>query len=181
VIFHHTDSARLPWIINAGTLMPATDTAFGIYPDPDFLWATTDPRGDPTATASQGRARQGYRDGDLAMVRFALDEADFLPWTAIRELYPQWTPEVCALLERTATPRVVAGWRCRVAALPADRWGRIEFRTWSRPAWRKLEDRAVSADPLTGALWIKLDGARYFSRRIAAPGQAPVYRCGKER
>jgi hypothetical protein len=180
VLYHHTDSAHLPWILNDATLEPATGTSVGIFPDPDFLWATTDPLGDPTATASKGGAREAYRNGDIAVVRFTVFEDDFMPWPAIRELYPQWTPELCALLERSVSPSVVAKWRCRVSALPEERWERIEYRTWSRPAWRRLEDRTISAGPEPGSLGIWLDGVGYASIRDAARNGFFPYRYLKE-
>jgi hypothetical protein len=180
VLYHHTDSAHLPWILNDAALKPATGTSVGIYPDPDFLWATTDPLGDPTTTTSFKDGREAYRNGKIAAVRFTLFEDDFMAWPAIRELYPQWTPELCALLERNVSPSVVAKWRCRVSALPEERWERIEYRTWSRPAWRRLEDRTVSAGLKLGSLAIRLDGVGYGSTRIAASEQLFHYRVGKE-
>ena len=60
-IYHHTDSAHLPWILNDAALKPATGTSCGIFPDPDLLWATTDPLGDPTITITVSKdAREAY-------------------------------------------------------------------------------------------------------------------------
>jgi hypothetical protein len=55
----------------------------GNYPDPDFLWATTNPRGDRTATAFSA-----YRRGDLALVRLTLPEENFERWPEITARYP---------------------------------------------------------------------------------------------
>jgi hypothetical protein len=39
LVYHHTEIARLPWILDAGALRPGRCTV-GNYPDPDFLWGT---------------------------------------------------------------------------------------------------------------------------------------------
>ena len=40
-LYHHTDSARPPWILRDQALKPDRIQA-GRFPYPDFLWATTD-------------------------------------------------------------------------------------------------------------------------------------------
>jgi len=74
-LYHHTDSARLPWILRDQSLKPGNNN-IGDFPD-DFLWATPDPMGDPTASSPV--AKYKYRDGDIAAVRFTLSATDFAP------------------------------------------------------------------------------------------------------
>jgi hypothetical protein len=102
-IYHHTDSARLPWILRDQSLKPGGNQ-IGDFPD-DFLWATSDPMGDPTATSTSAAARARYRDGLIANVRFVLARDDFAPRLTVKETYPQWTPKHCAMLERCVTPK----------------------------------------------------------------------------
>jgi hypothetical protein len=97
LVYHYTDTARLPWILNSGLLMPGRNQIGG-YPDPDFLWATTSPDGDGSASAS----REAFRSGLTQMVRFVLHTDDFEPWPTIVERSPQWTPDIVAQLENAA-------------------------------------------------------------------------------
>ena len=57
-LYHFTDTAHLPWIFMAGELRPGLNR-IGNYPSPEFVWATTDARGDRSAAAS----KQGVREG----------------------------------------------------------------------------------------------------------------------
>ena len=173
-LYHHTDSARLPWILRDQTLKPIRN--YGCLPEPDFLWATTDPMGDSTATSSFGNDRAAYRDGNIAAVRFTLDEADFTPWTVARTLYPQWTPRHCAALENGVPPGQVARWRCRVEPLDASRWLAVEYRTWRNPRWRPVTpDVLCIASDAPDVLGVRLDGVIFASRQEEKPGQPTRY------
>lgn len=133
-IFHHTDSARLPWILRDQMLKPGSNRV-GNYPD-DFLWATPDPMGDPTASSAV--AKNKYRDGDIAAVRFTLSATDFRPWNEMKASHPRWQAHHIAILESAAmkmgaSPQLIAQWQCRLEPLPASRWLAVEFRTWRNP------------------------------------------------
>jgi hypothetical protein len=73
-LYHHTDTAHLPWILTTNELRPGR-SSIGGFPNPDFLWATTDAQGDRTSMA--GHSRELYRRGVICAVRFTLaaDEA----------------------------------------------------------------------------------------------------------
>jgi hypothetical protein len=86
MIYHFTDSARLPWILHDGHLNPGR-CRLGGFPDPDFLWATTSPRGDRTASGGIG----GYREGVTRLVRITLPLDDFTPWRQAANNHPEWT------------------------------------------------------------------------------------------
>ncbi len=144
-VFHFTDTARLPWILATGELRPGRN-AIRNFPSPDFLWATTDARGDRTATAD----RKAQRKGLTRAVRFTLEAADFEPWSEIVRRFPQWTPEQIDWLEDVARSRRVSPdrWRCRPDPLPSDRWCLVETKTYS--GWKPLQNRnvvKVSRDP----------------------------------
>ena len=62
VVYHFTNSARLPWIIETCELRPGLNRV-GDYPNPDFLWATTNQLGDNTASGMSGGSYTAYRQG----------------------------------------------------------------------------------------------------------------------
>lgn len=134
VVYHYTDTARLPFILMDGELKPGRNRIGG-YPDPDFLWATTSPVGDRTASASI----QACRAGRVCLVRFILRVGDFEPWCSIVARFPAWTPDQVLRLERAANrmsrPR---NWRCRAEPLAAERWVGIETRSYTDKVWRPL-------------------------------------------
>ena len=95
LVYHVTDTARLSWIFADGVLKP------GGWPPPyDFVWATSNPRGDRTASAF---CWNGYRDyllsGHLALVRITFCVEDFEPWSAVAQRLP---PEHVRKLEDSA-------------------------------------------------------------------------------
>jgi hypothetical protein len=113
-LYHFTDSARLPWILRDQALKPGSNN-IGDFPD-DFLWATPDLMGDPTASSAVNPSK--YCDGDIAAVRFMLSAADFAPWDEMKASHPRWEPRHIAILESAAvrmgaTPRQIAQWQCR--------------------------------------------------------------------
>jgi hypothetical protein len=66
-VFHFTDTARLPWILATGELRPGRNAIWD-FPSADFLWATTDARGDRTASVDRKALRKGF----TREVRFTL-------------------------------------------------------------------------------------------------------------
>jgi hypothetical protein len=172
LLFHHTDSARLPWILCEQFLKPGRNQ-LGNFPNPDFLWATTDPLGDSTAAGSYAKAM--YRQGGVAAVRFTLAFDDFIPWTLAKETYPQWTIQQCARLEKNVPLKQIARWYCRAEALPASHWIAVEFRTWKRPEWRTVQQDTLYVDDLAREATLQLDNITYYSRQFIEPGQATGY------
>jgi hypothetical protein len=175
-LYHFTDTARLPWILRAHQL-EAGRNQIGGYPV-DFLWATTDPRGDATSAATMNQQAQAWRSGLVQKVRFTLAAEDFEPWPAILERYPQWTAEQVAALERLATSRGVSPstWRCRAAPLPRERWLAVETRSYVSK-WKTF-DHHLEIDECGGdSMAICLDGSMYCSQQIIKPGQPTGYQC----
>src|SRR5712691_7529216 len=142
-LYHFTDTAHLPWIFMAGELRPGLNR-IGNYPSPEFVWATTDARGDRSAAAS----KQGVREGLTRLVRFTLAVGDFEPWPVARARFPQWTPEKIEKLERTGKARGSSPltWHCRVDPLPADRWLSIETKKYTG-SWQTLQSRDLVFQP----------------------------------
>jgi hypothetical protein len=174
-IFHYTDSARLPWILHEQLLKPGRNQ-IGNFPDPDFLWATTDPLGDSTAASGTRLAKAMYRQGIVAAVRFTLAMGDFMPWAVAKEKHPQWTSQQCARLEKNVPPKQVAQWYCRTEALPASRWLAVEFRTWKNPEWRTVQrDMLHIPQDRSEGLAIRLDDIIYHSQQIIKPGKPTGY------
>jgi hypothetical protein len=181
-VYHHTDIAHLPWILRDQALKPG-DNEIGDFPY-DFLWATTDPLGDPTASSAGATARAGYRDGLIANVRFVLASEDFAPWAEMKASYPRWELRHIAILESAAikmgaSPRQIAEWQCRLEPLPASEWLAVEFRTWRNPRWRAVQLDA--ARPVgTAGIGILLDGVVFYSQqRSGADGKPTSYACSK--
>jgi hypothetical protein len=140
VVYHFTDLVRFTWIAASGELQPSRNKAGG-YPDPDFVWATTDGRGCRTAAGLGNWSReQVKRDIELPVVRLTLDAEDFEPWRAIAPRYPAWTPRHIDALEASAIKRRddPRTWRCRVEPLSLSRVRLIEARTYTS-SWRPIE------------------------------------------
>ncbi|MGF3027912.1 hypothetical protein ACQVP2_34610 [Methylobacterium aquaticum] len=171
VVYHYTDTGRLPWIIKAGELRPGANRIGG-YPNPDFLWATTSPVGDRTASAS----REALRSGLTRTVRFVLSAEDFIPWPQILGGYPAWTPDHIMRLEKAAAGlSSPTTWRCRAAALPRSAWLGIETRSYIDKRWLPLSlDEPVIEDGAALGLWI--DHRLYVSERIESLSGATGYR-----
>jgi hypothetical protein len=169
-VYHFTCAARLPWIVASGELRPGRNQ-LGKYPDPDFLWATTNPRGDRTASAFAA-----YRSGDLALVRLTLPEEDFEPWPEITARYPQWTPEQISRLETAALNRGesdFACWRARIEPLPLSRVIKSEAKTYTG-TWQPIELVClINSDPRVRA--IALNDVVYCSAQCIQAGRPTKY------
>jgi hypothetical protein len=95
-VYHFTDTARLPWIIESGELRPSKNRIGGL--PLDFLWATTDERG--CRSAAQDPTL--YRQGGIPIVLFTLQAADFAPWRETALTVPSWTADHMSMLEASA-------------------------------------------------------------------------------
>lgn len=171
LVYHFTDTAHLPWILQAGELRPGANRIGG-FPDPDFLWATTNERGSRRAV---GNHPQFYHAGKSQLVRFTLNAADFEPWREIVRRYPAWTPVQIEMLERAGGEPPTL-WHCRVAPLPRSHWMEIATKPYTRSTWRALPTDVVSAPCGDGFLGIIVDQRLYASRRIdQGAGQPTAY------
>jgi hypothetical protein len=172
-LYHFTDSAHLPWILQTRELRPGRNK-IGHYPDPDFLWATTDAVGDRSVAGMQS-----YRQGKTQLVRFTLAVDDFEPWPVIVRRHSQWTADQIDRLERAgrrcgSRPE---SWYCRVEALIADRWLLLETKSYSGP-WRPFHSQIPITIPSAAGdsgLAIIIDDKVYLSRQIVSEHMATNY------
>jgi hypothetical protein len=164
VVYHFTDVLRLPWILRSGELRCGANRIGG-FPDPDFLWATTDSKGHKRWATGRHPAR------------FVLSAEDFEPWHKIVRRFPQWTTHHIRRLERMSRGDDPRQWRCRQEPLPRDRWLGIE--TFSpNGVWKPLSpDTSVLAADVDGfsGLTIEVDGSAYFSAQVAGAAGAVAY------
>jgi hypothetical protein len=161
-VYHHTCTAHLPWILASGHLKPLRDKVTGL-PDPDFLWATTDPRGD--RTASIGWA--ALRAGDALAVRFTCRAEDFQPWNAAWRSHPAWTQSHVNILENAARGSNPRDWYCRIEPLSLGQVIAIETKGYRDAGWRKFEREGVRlwAKQAEGYLGVLIGGRVFASRR----------------
>jgi hypothetical protein len=169
-VYHFTDTARLPFILKSGVLKPGRNKLGG-FPDPDFLWATSQDVGDYTACGSQA-----YRQGKTRLVRFALNREDFKPWREIVKDYPQWTPFQIERLERAARGRSnPSDWFCRSGPILSREWLAIDTRDY-HGKWQSFSDRCVTEiddDPET--LSITIGRKIHVSKQIELLGGNLAY------
>jgi len=175
-VYHFTDTGRLPWIVADGALIPGRNNS-GRYPDPDFLWATTNPRGSMSATWS----KEGYRQQITRLVRFTLWACDFEPWLDVVGRYPAWTSGFVENLKLTARGDHHIDWVARVEPLQSIGWAAIHTKGYDGD-WRPWAGSAmVLADD---TLAIQVDDALYESHRIGADraaGQPMAYAVTRRR
>jgi len=140
LVYHFTDTVRLPWIIESGELQPDKNRIGG-YPA-DLLWATTNDIGDRTSSTMLDRfARRAYRDGFLYQVRITLGADDFVPWREMIEAAPMWTTDHVARLEQAAIEageRNIEAWCCRSTALPFARAVYAHIKSFSG-RWKQIK------------------------------------------
>jgi hypothetical protein len=166
-VYHFTDTGRLPFIIRDGFLKPGKST-IGNFPDPDFLWATTQRVGDPSATCQATVGDKGYRDGLTRRVRFTLHADDFIPWRlAWRK--GLWTLTQADALERSGLDMGSnpTHWLCRSELLMRERWLAVETKAWNESAWHSLcLDCSPVRDGDDNRLAMKIRGKTYRTERI---------------
>ena len=164
-VHHFTDTARLPWILKSRQLQPGRNKIGG-YPDPDFLWASIDPKDDRTASAHRGKH---YKAGAVRHVRFTLRRSDFLLWFQIPELFPQWAPHV-ARLESTARGHNPAEWFCREGPLPLSDCVAIHTRSYTRNKWVPLLPEEARVTVFGDILATTIKMRMFASRQHVLPG-----------
>lgn len=173
-LYHFTGSAHLPWILQSGELRPGRNKIGG-YPDPDFLWATANDRGDATASGTSG---EFYRTGRVRQVRFTLDSEGFFPWREVNGRFPAWTKQFRDELEGAAKGRSdPKEWWCRETPLPLTDAIEIHTRSYSDNQWRPLTNREVvpmKDDSLSGMWLAILIGNKTFASKsgVGPQGQS---------
>ena len=177
MLYHHTDSARLPWILHSRALRPGRN-AVGNFPDPDFLWATADARGDRSASVSGRQAIDAWRNFMLRQVRFLLADQDFDSWPDAARAFPAWTAAQIARLEAKARGADPRSWRCRVTPLPLEHWLGVQTRGYGQP-WKAfaLDTPLVQGDPWLGVV---IEGTLYCSEQQIQPNGGMGYRFSRQ-
>jgi hypothetical protein len=172
LVYHFTDTARLPWIIESGELQPGKNRIGG-YP-PDFLWATLNEVGDRTSSASGKQALKLWRAGITQLIRFTLNADEFGDWRELVNRDPAWTPHHIAQLEAAAADlgqKDTNSWRCRVAPLPLARALCTEAKSYARGRWITVDatpDSCITFEA-SGARGFVIDGQAYFATREVNP------------
>ena len=162
VVYHFTDTARLPWILMSGELRPGSNRIGGM-PSRDFLWATIDLRGDRSASLSL----EMYREGRTRMVRFTLQADDFEPWRQLIDRHPAWTSDCIERLVRTArsSPNT---WHIRAEPLPSRSWISVETRSYADNRWLPFEGPLggrVIVNCGDGFMGVRIAGTVFASRQ----------------
>jgi hypothetical protein len=123
VLFHHTTSARLPYIILDGEIEPNNE---------GVLFATASPDGDRCSLAQ--RQADGYRQGVLLRTRIAMPGELFRPW---REVL---TPSEIAMHEQWARDRgqSTEGWYARREPVSLDDCYAVHARSYKTHRWVEL-------------------------------------------
>lgn len=174
-IYHHTSLAHLPWILHDGHLRgsPASKS----WPT-DFVWGTTDSRGDRT-TAICRAAREQVR------VRILIPLGIMTPeWRALA-LANGWTSEHILRLARVCG-RVgqhdTTGWRAMIGPLDIAECLGAEYKRWNGK-WTRFddnhpfeligplpeqEDKLAFRIPGPGGLWVSQRGMTPDGRTMVA-------------
>jgi hypothetical protein len=164
-VYHFTDTARLPWILEAGELRLQGMTQSDFPDIPGHLWATSNPQVDRTS-ACFGACKSFYC-GYTRQVRFVLNPNDFDPWSIACERLPS---AYVADLERKAggMGETSAHWHCRAAPLPISSALAIETRARAS-RWQALKRVCVIKEKTDLAVrGILIDGLVYLSKRLRA-------------
>ncbi|EUB95907.1 hypothetical protein PMI07_002395 [Rhizobium sp. CF080] len=178
IVYHYTSSWHLPWILASRELRPPSHS-IADFPSPDFIWATTDPNGDNTATART--SSRAYRSGGLLQVRFTFEADEFFPWDDVPHRHPQWTEKHIKALEASSGKSDPRAWRCRPEALDVERALAIDVRSYSNNKWRSAGNLDVrQAKNMDGSLWLvmQLDGKVVASKRSLAKFGAEAFEAG---
>lgn len=172
VVYHFTDTAHLPWILKDRVLKPGANRSGG-YPDPDFVWATINERGDRSSSSIAGSAqRDALRRGYSYLVRITCRSEDFSPWQEEWRRHPAWTEADAKRLETHGCEMGSrpADWYCRVAPLPLEQTLAIATKGYRDSHWRpfeRAESRMLTAPD--GILGVVIAGNVFSSKRFIAP------------
>ena len=138
VVYHFSDTLRLPWILESGELRPNPARIVGL--PPHFLWATTSKIGDRTSSAADPAVLKLWREGELQLVRFVLKAAEFENWEEAARL-SSWTKIETEALKKAARhlgePNT-GNWRSRSGPLPISSALRVEAKSYRGGRWVPL-------------------------------------------
>jgi hypothetical protein len=168
-VYHFTDTARLPWILQSGELRPGLTRPEG-WPA-DFLWATK--RSELDGTSSAWTAVQSF-DARAAIraVRITLPAGAFLQWSQVRR-FPEWERRHIDTLERHAKGKSrPADWMIRAEPLAVSEWLLVETRGAQDNQWSRLDVRGALLELGGDALGVNVGGYVYATERRAEPAES---------
>lgn len=201
IVFHFTDSLRLPWILAAGELRPSVTTFGGEYSAPlRYVWGTTNPEGDLTAGPLRRIHKEhGWEDewqaGAFLLVRFTLPANAFLSFSEMIREFSDWTPEqAVALIEYDRRVFGETGhdkWRCRHDPLRLRDVLKVETTSYAqvgaylfegaRSEWQPLDisrpERLLIRSRKANRLGVRIGGRRFHSDRFEYADRRGSYYC----
>jgi hypothetical protein len=175
-VYHFTDTARMPRIIETGELRPSNNFV-GNFPQ-DFLWATTNSAGDRTSSAQS--QQDAYRKGFVQIIRLTLKGEAFDDWHSVLAKFPAWTDQHINSLLAVARRQGETGsnWRARVDPLPLSEVTAVHAKSYKTGQWMPI--------PATSDFCVRFDGEpmvrgfvvgdrAYCAKRYQAPSGATGY------
>ena len=138
-LYHFSDTVRLPWIMEAGELRPSQNRIGG-FPV-DFLWATSDARGDRTSSAAGADVRDLWRSANVQLIRFTLDTADFDDWEETGRRLGR-TEQQISVLKISAVnlgEPDASKWRCRHRPLGVRNALQVEAKSYVSGRWVPID------------------------------------------
>jgi hypothetical protein len=141
-LYHHTSLAHIPYIIADAELVGTRGSA--LWPV-DFVWATTDERGDRTTAC----CKPGKR---LPRVRISFADDMFLPWLDAVQERTDWdvtlTQRLIAAADKMGQPH--EPWHAAMGPIPLGDMINIEMKNWDGP-WKPFDMADIKELP---AQWI---------------------------
>jgi hypothetical protein len=136
-VYHHTDTLRLPWILDSGELRPGTCSRYRFEGNAglDMVWATTQQHWAHSATAHHDNER--FKDGVVWTVRITLRPEDFLRWPDAVKDDPAWTEDVIKRFNATSKGDNPRDWHTHNGPLDRSKWMALHVRSY-RGRWIEL-------------------------------------------
>jgi hypothetical protein len=172
-VYHFTDTARLPWILESRELR-LDHGAIGKYPT-KFVWGTTLQNGDRPCASLNGD-QKAYRQGWVRLVRFTFASTEFEPWIRIKD-HPDWTPELFDRMEATGKKKggIPKYWMVRTEPLSIAESIDIETKSYRRGRWEPLARLMIvfKVEDHPEVRGIVIDGMAYLSAQVHDVGGIP--------
>lgn len=176
LLYHFTDSARLPYILADEVLRPGKNRG-GHFPN-EFLWTSEVAAGEQTANYSFGG---WYKSGEIYAVRFVLNGDGFFHWSEIKTHEPNWTDRHDQMLLRASRGADTSKWWCRIEGVPLSDVLAIEGRTYRDNRWKPV-NRSILAKTDASGVWLgtEFNGQKYMSLQCKGVGdEQDGYQVGK--
>ena len=176
MLYHFTDTIRLPWIIHSGELRPDSNRYGGL--PADLLWATSEANGDRTSSASSPDAMKAYRNGFTWHIRLSLASEHFRPWKELLAELPEWKPEHIQMLEKSARmlgQTSTANWYCRQGPLSTSSILEAHAKSYLGGRWIPITARAENCVGQGENRGFVINDIAYSSTRELRNGEPPAY------